>query len=85
MASWGPHPVSGEWQLQAAVEVEAQQGCVVAAPPRPEDRLGFLRIVRVEALWRLGRLGDARQAAQEAVAVEPSEKTRRTLRDVLAD
>jgi tetratricopeptide (TPR) repeat protein len=54
-------------------------------PHHPEERFGPLRIVRVQALWRLGRLGEARQAAREAVSVESSEKNRQHIRETLSD
>jgi tetratricopeptide (TPR) repeat protein len=59
-------------------------------PHRPDDSFGaWLRAVRAQALWQLGRLDEARQAAREAVSVESSEKKhqniREELRDILSD
>lgn len=58
-------------------------------PHQPEDRLVPLRTIRAQALWQLGRLDEARQAAQEAVAVASSEEMRQSiceeLRDMLPD
>jgi Flp pilus assembly protein TadD len=54
-------------------------------PHDPKDLLGALRVVYAQALWRLGRLDEARQAAQDAMSVELSERMRQTIRDELRD
>ena len=55
-------------------------------PHHPDDQLGpYRRAVRARALWQLGRLDEARQAAQEAMFVASSEKKRQDIRDGLQD
>ena len=54
-------------------------------PHHPEDRLGPLRVVRVRALWSLGRLVEAQESAREALSVESSERTRQGIREALRD
>ena len=55
-------------------------------PHHPDDHLGpYRRAVRARALWQLGLLDEARQAAQEAMLVASSEKKRQDIRDGLRD
>jgi tetratricopeptide (TPR) repeat protein len=55
-------------------------------PHHPDDHLGsYRRAVRARALWQLGRLDEARQAAREAMSVASSETNRQDIRDGLRD